>query len=341
MRLRSPGIALLALALVAGQAQAAGEIKIKLVTMAPDGSVWHKALKEMTHDVQEGTAGRVRILIYAGGTAGDEPTMVRKISHRQYHAAGLTVNGLTMIDDAFNVFSIPLFFESPDEFHYVLERMTPVLKERLAAKNFVLLHWGDGGWVHIFSKKPVRTVADLKKVKMYSGAGDDRMARVWKSNGFNPVIIASTDVLTALQTGMIEGLPVPPVAALALQWFRHTEYMLQPGVGPLAGATVIHKSMWNKISPEDRQVLLEAGRRAQRSLEQGIPDKDRESMVQMQRRGLKVIDVNSGEEAAAWTATANAFARSMRETMVEAEIFDLAVRHRDEFRRQQAPAASN
>ena len=341
MRLRSIGVALFALAMIAGHALPADQVKVKLVTMAPDGSVWHKALKELAHEVQEGTAGRVRIVIYAGGTAGDEPTMVRKIRHRQFHAAGLTVNGLTVIDDAFNVFSIPLFFESTDEFHYVLKQMTPVLRQRLATKKFVLLHWGDGGWIHIFAKKPVRSVAELKKLKMYSGAGDDRMARVWKSNGFNPVIIASTDVLTSLQMGMIEGLPVPPVAALALQWFRHTEYVLKPGVGPLAGATVIHEGMWNKIAPADQRVLLKAGQRAQLSLEQAIPDKDRESMQQMQRRGLKIIDVKQGSEAAAWTATANAFARSMRETMVEAEIFDLAVRHRDEFRRQQAGEAAN
>ena len=103
----------------------------------------------------------------------------------------------------------------------------------------MLLNWGHGGWLQVFTKRPVQTVADLKGVKLYTSAGDDRMTQWYKANGFQPRAMAMTDVLTGLTTGMIEGLPTPPVAALAFQWNRQTPYMLDIGLAPVVGATVI------------------------------------------------------------------------------------------------------
>ncbi|MDX1388607.1 MAG: TRAP transporter substrate-binding protein DctP [Acidobacteriota bacterium] len=305
--------------------------KIKLATLAPDGSPWHKLLEEMGAEWQEKTDGRVRLVIYPGGVAGSDADMVRKIRIRQLQGGALTVNGLASIDPAFNIFSVPLFFDSFEEYAYVLEKMTPVLAERLEAKGFVLLHWGHGGWIHIFSKKPIRTVDDLKDIKIFTTAGDNPMIRVWKDNGFHPVALATTDVLTGLQTGMIEGMPVPPLGALAMQWYKQTPYMLDAGVAPLIGATVIAKGTWSGISEADRAAMLEAGSRVQERLAVEIPEKDAASVIEMTKRGLNVVPIDEND-AAAWETLAGSLADTMRTTMVPSEIFDLASRYRTEYR---------
>ena len=101
-------------------------------------------------------------------------------------AAALTVVGLCRIDDAFSVFSMPFFFESYDELYAVLERMRPTLSERLDRQNLVFIAWANTGWAHVFTTRPVRTVAELKQIKLFTSAGDNRMVQWYRANGFQP-----------------------------------------------------------------------------------------------------------------------------------------------------------
>ena len=239
-----PALLLAALALLpVGRASAQTRANVvKLATLVPDGSVWDKVLKGMGAEWGTATQGRVVLRIYPGGVAGDEPDVVRKMRIGQIHAAALTITGLSEIDESFRLFSIPMFFQSYSELFQVLDRLEPRLRQKLDAKGFVLLNWGHGGWVHFFTRTPVQSVDELKKLKIFVWAGDDRSAQMWKANGFNPVPLAATDILPALQTGMIDALPSPPLAANLLQWFRQARYMADIGLGPLAGALVFTKS---------------------------------------------------------------------------------------------------
>jgi TRAP-type C4-dicarboxylate transport system substrate-binding protein len=325
-------LAVLLLIMSASSAAAADNTVIKLATLAPDGSIWHKVLEEMGSEWRERTDGRVTLRLYAGGVAGDDPDMVRKIRIGQLHASSVTVAGLADIDTAFLVFNIPMFYESDEEFKHVLQGLAEELAARLESKGFILLHWGHGGWVHLFSKQPVRTVDDLKKVKLFSWAGDDRIFNVWKSAGFRPVALASTDILTGLQTGLIDGFPTTPLAALSMQWFRQTDYMLEPGVAPLMGATIISRKAWDRISERDRAAVLEAAERAERRLMREIPQKDEEAIEEMKKRGLKPVGIEPGQRLSEWKEIAEYFAAKMRSSIVPEEIFAAALWHRAEFR---------
>lgn len=308
---------------------------IKLATLVPDGSVWHKVLREMGEDWSKRTGARVSLKIYPGGVAGDEPDMVRKMRIGQIQAAALTITGLAEIDDAFNVFAVPMMFDSYPELFHVLDRMEPVLKQRLEAKGFVLLNWGHGGWVYFFSKQPVASLADLKKSKMFVWAGDDRMVQVWKATGFQPVALAATDIMPGLSTGMIDALPTTPLAAASLQWFRQTPHMTDAGLGPLVGGLVITKAAWNKISEADRKALLAACQVTEARLTRDVPAQDSASVKEMQGRGLKVVRVPAAEMGA-WRRVAQDFAGRMRGSIVPADVLEMATRERDAFRKRAA-----
>jgi len=232
-------VAVLALALP--QVPIAQTVAIKLATIVPDDSIWGKAIKKMGADWQQATDGRVSLVVFAGGSQGDEPTVLRKMRLNALQGASLTVVGLSTIDWSFNVFNIPFFFQSYDELNDVVEKLTPLLKQRAETKGFVLLHWGHGGWLQVFSKNPVQTVADLKATKLYTSAGDDKMTQWYKANGFQPRAMAMTDILTGLTTGMLDAMPTPPLAAMAFQWYKLTPYMLDIGLNPFGGAMVLSK----------------------------------------------------------------------------------------------------
>ena len=144
---------------------------LKLATLAPVGTTWDKILKETTAEWNELSEGRVQVKVYAGGVAGDDRDIVRKMRIGQLHAAALTISGLVAIDPACDVFSIPMFYDSYDEFFYVREQITPVLRDRLQEKGFYLVHWGLVGWVHVFTTRSVETVDDLRQIKIFTAIG--------------------------------------------------------------------------------------------------------------------------------------------------------------------------
>jgi TRAP-type C4-dicarboxylate transport system substrate-binding protein len=329
-----PFLALLAVfgtAIGAAPAAHAQNQVIKLATLVPDGSVWDRALRTAGAEWSQSTQGRVSLRIYPGGVAGDEPDVVRKMRIGQVQAAALTVAGLAEIDPAFKVFGIPMFFDSYPELRAVLDKMTPMLKQRLEAKGFILLNWGHGGWVHVFGKQPLSSTADLKKLKLWVGIGDDQMTALWKKNGYQPVAIPATDILTGLQSGMLDAIYTTPLAALSLQWFRTTPYMSDIGLAPLVGGTVISKTAWNKLSESDRATILASCLKVEKKLEADVPQQDDFSVAEMKKRGLKV-STSTPAQAAQWRQEAEQFAAQMRGAIVAPDVMDFARKERDAYR---------
>jgi TRAP-type C4-dicarboxylate transport system substrate-binding protein len=304
---------------------------VKLATLVPEGSVWDVELRAMADDLATKTGGSVVLKIYPGGIAGDEPDVIRKMRIGQLQAGVLTVAGLTAIDPAFTVFQVPMFFDSYPELFATLDALEPLLAAKLEAKGFVLVGWGQAGWVQLFSKKPIRSPQDLKSQKLFVWAGDNRMVDWWKTNGFQPVPLAATDILTGLQTGIVEALPTTPLAALTLQWYRNAGNMLDLGVAPLVGATIMSKKAWDKLTPAEQTAMRELARRVESRLEEAIPRQDREAIEQMKARGLVVVSPDEAARAA-WKAQAASFGTSMKANMVPNDVWTAAVTARDAFR---------
>ncbi len=323
------GIAVVGCLLMSPPAEA--RIVVKMATLVPDGSVWDKALKEMGARWQKDTGGEVTLRIYAGGVAGDEPDVVRKMRIGQLQAAALTTAGLSIIDPAFEIFGTPMFFDSYGELFHTLDVVRPALEQRLEERGFVLLNWGHGGWVHLFSKQPVREADDLRKLKLFIWSGDDSMAQVWRSNGFKPVPLAATDILTGLQTGMIEALPTTPLAALSLQWFRQTPYMQAIGLAPLVGATVVSKKTWDRISDAEKVHLQAAADAMEKALSEQVPDQDRRAVAQMAERGLTVVEIDA-PALAQWQAFAEKVVAEQQETLAAPELMRQLREARDAYR---------
>jgi TRAP-type C4-dicarboxylate transport system substrate-binding protein len=316
------------LALLPSGTPSAQSRAIKLATVVPAGSIWDTTLKQMGTEWETATEGRVALTVFSGGSQGDEATVLRKMRLDALQAASLTVVGLASIDASFNVFNIPFFFESYDELNHVVDKLTPTLKKKLESKDFVMLNWGHGGWLQLFTKQPIKTLDDLKKLKLYTSAGDDRMTQWYKSHGFQPRAMAMTDILPGLSTGMIDALPTTPLAAMAFQWDRQTKYMLDIGLSPVVGATVVTERAWNRIAAADRQKLMEAAAVVQKKLQADVPKQDLGAVLVMTQRGLSMTKASGSE----WRAEAETLATTMRGEMVPRDIYDLATKERNAFR---------
>ncbi|MGE3518476.1 MAG: TRAP transporter substrate-binding protein DctP [Vicinamibacterales bacterium] len=326
-----PLIALITLlALLLPSALRAQTTTLKIATIVPEGSIWDATLRRMSDQWRDATSGRVAVTVFSGGSQGDEPTLVRKMRLNTLQGAALSIVGLAAIEPSFNVFGVPFFFQSDAELAAVVDALTPVLRQRIEAKGFALVNWGHGGWLQLFSKTPVASVADLKSVKLYTSAGDDRMTQWYKGQGFQPRAMAMTDILTGLSTGMLDAVPTTPLAAVAFQWHKHTSHMLDLRVGPVVGATVIARRAWDRISADDRAVLARVASAAEDRLRQDVPKQEALAVLLMQSQGLTMTKATGPE----WQQLADGLAASMRGSMVPADVFDLALQARAAFRQR-------
>lgn len=306
---------------------AQGVRTLRFSSPVPAGTVWDNVLQQMRSDWDRDTQGRVRARIYPGQQQGDDASVLLKLQGGTLDAALLTAIGLPKIDQGFNVFAIPLFFDSYEELNHVMVKLTPMLRERLAARGFVFLHWGHGGWIRVFSTRPAGSVAELKSLKMYTSEGDDEMVLVYQRHGFHPIPLTSTAIMTGLSSGMIEALPTTPTAMLLSQWFGRVKYMLDIPLTPFLGATVMTTRAWNAISSEDRDALLKAATAAEARLLRDIPKQDDESVRVMREKGVTVVAARGAD----WTNEAQRFAQDMK-GMVPDAVYAAALAERDAFR---------
>jgi TRAP-type C4-dicarboxylate transport system substrate-binding protein len=280
------------------------------------------------------TGGRVTLTVFPGGQQGDEATSVKKMRTDILQASFMSNVGLTELDEGFNVFSMPFFIETPEEEAAIEKKLTPALEQRLNAKGFHLLCWGSAGWLQVFSKKPLRSLADVKNAKLYTTKGGDKWYQWYVSNGFHPVPLLPADVPTQLKlgTGLIDTAPYPPYLAMTLRVFDDAKYMLDLKIAPLTGALLISQAAWNRVSPEDRARMTADAQALETRVRSEAPAQDAESVKVMSSRGLQVISLDPNARSE-FRAAADQLVKSMRGSMVPTDIYDTAMAERDAMRK--------
>ena len=330
-------IAVAVLALSSGAARAQ-QLEIRMATLAPNGSPWCQVLDRIGERWRIISNGAVKLRLFAGGTLGDEPALVNKPRIHQIQAVALTGAGMADIDNGVAALQIPLLIDNYDELDYVRDRMASKLEQRILAKGYIVLNWGDAGWVHFFTKEPMRTPNDLRRMKLFSWAGSNDEFELWKANNFRPVALAATDIHMGLETGLIDAVPTTPLYALWNQIFGITRNINDIKWAPLVGAMVVDKATWDKIPQNFRDPMMAAAKEAGGDLRSGIRgmgDKALETMVVGVKGSKKtVLTVNHADDAAVaeWRKETEAVYPKLRGKIVPADLFDEARRLRDEYR---------
>lgn len=306
-------------------------ILVKLGTLAPEGSAWHDALLEIRQKWHESTEGNVELRIYPGGALGGEAEMVRKVQRGGLDAITISASGLSFIDEDMDCFAIPLLLESYEELDYVRKGMTPKLEKILERRKLRLLNWAEGGWIYFFSKTPIRTPAELRGQRLWTGTGRPQLEVLFKQFGFKVVPLPATEMLTALQTGLVDVIDVPPLFALLDNSYQVASYMTDLKWAPLNAATLISTRKWAQIPAEYRLKLLEAARTVARDLREVNRRADESAVAEMKARGLNVVEL-SAQELAVWRADAEQAYPKLRGSYVDPELFDEVMRLREEYR---------
>ncbi len=317
-------------------AVAQGRIVIKIGTIAPEGSTWHDVLLKIRQDWRRISSDRVELRVYAGGVLGDEFEMVRKVQRRSLDGLAVSGVGLARIDEGIDCLHYPLFFDSYEELDYVRDAIAPELEKRMEARKFKVLNWSDAGWVYFFTRELARTPDQVKRMKLWISAGDPDTEKLFKDLDFQVVPLPATDMLTSLQTGLIDAFDVPPLFALLDRSYQQANHMIDLKWAPVVAATVISTRTWERIPKDLQPKLLEVSRTAGEELRAEIRRAHEDAVVEMKSRGLVVVELNE-QERAAWRAEVDAALPLMREILGPPELCEATQRFRDEYRRANEP----
>ena len=321
-RRRTSILVLAALCLACVDAMATPPFTIKLATVAPKGSIYHRVLQEMGEKWRTAQGGDARFIIYTDGTQGSEAATVRRLRVGQLQASMLTTVGLMEIEPTVVAMQfMPLTYRNLDELDYVIKRIRPQMEEGFRKKGFRVLLWGMGGWVQFFSDRARIMPDDYLDAKIFTWAGTKDQENIMKSMGYRPIVLEMSDVLPAIQTGMIDTIPAAPVWALAGQFYRSTPHMLRINWVPIVGATVLSNRTWSAMRPEARTALQAAAADAEATLREHRRSLDVGAVEAMRQRGLTVHEPTPEVERA-WRKMMEPVMVKIRGSLVPAETFD-------------------
>ena len=306
---------------------------LKLGTLAPEGSPWHDVLIDVGETWKAVSAGRTSLRIYAGGVAGDDADMIRKMRIGQLQMAALTGTGLSQIAPEIQALQMPMMLNSYDELDYVRDRLAARLEAISEARGFKILNWADVGWVRPFSPRPILRPGDLKGLKIFTWEGDPTYVEIIKQMGFQPVPMAVTDIFTGLQSGLINVVPTTPIAALSFQWFGIANHMTDGRWAPLVGAVVISRAAWQTVPADVRSALARSALEAAVRARGKIRPLEEQAIVAMKARGLVVHPVPT-DALAEWESVCRSSYPFLTEKVVPAAMVAEVQRLRDEYRAQ-------
>jgi TRAP-type C4-dicarboxylate transport system substrate-binding protein len=329
-------LALVLVAVIAGTPAQAAAVTLRIATVAPAGSSFHKSLQQLAADWQRAPGGGVALDIYPG-TQGGEAQIARRMRVGQIQGAMLTANGLGQIErDATALQLMPLMFRDWNEVDYVREALRGRLEGRLLEAGYVVLFWGDAGWVRFFSTRPIETAADLKSMRVYADGSDPEAFSLMRGY-YTPVPLDPDKILLGLRNGMIDAVPMPAFLANFMQVAGQAPYMLDMRWAPIVGAMVVTRRAFEALPPETRDYMRRTGREAGRRIREQARTEDEAAITAMRdKQGLKVVQFAPGADAE-WRRQVERMYPQIRGRVVPEGIFDAAVAARDAYRSGAAP----
>jgi TRAP-type C4-dicarboxylate transport system substrate-binding protein len=287
------GLTIVAL-LLSGFAHAA---VLKIATFAPEGSSWMKEMRASAMEIKERTEGRVQIKYYGGGVMGNDTKVLGKIRIGNLQGGAFTPSALQNIYAEISLYGLPLVFDSEEEVAYVRSRLDQTILDGLEKAGFVSFGIATGGFALLMSNEPIRSLGDLKGKKVWVPEGDMISYATMQALSLSPVTLPLTDVLTGLQTGLIDIVAMSPIGALVLQWHTKVKFITDLPLVYTMGFMAIDNKEFKKISAADQELVREVMMRTYAQLDEANLVDNEEALQALLNTGIEKVALDEDEVA--------------------------------------------
>lgn len=269
----------------------------KIASIAPDGTSWMNEMRKGAEEIKARTDGRVQFRFYPGGIMGNDKSVLRKIRVGQLHGGAITGGGLAEIYPEAQVYTIPFLFRNYAEVDAVRKKFDPVLLDGLKEKGYVSFGMSEGGFAYLMSTSPIAGIDDLSGHKVWVPEGDEVSRAAFEASNVSPISLPLTDVLTGLQTGLIDTVAGSAIGAIALQWHTRVKYLTDSPLAYIYGTMVLKRSAFEKLSPADQKVVSEVMSSVFSRLNKQNRKDDKNALQALRSQGIKFIEPNDKEKA--------------------------------------------
>lgn len=273
----------------------AQEYTIKFATVAPEGTSWMNVMKEYDAAVRKESGGRVGFRIYANMVQGDEKIVLRKIRAGQLQAGGFTGVAMGDIAPQVRILDSPFLFGTYEEVDYIYDKYDLEFRKAFEDGGYVLLGWAEVGFVYVFTNSIIAKPQDLRRLKMWAWEGDPIAETLFRELDINPIPLALTDVLTSLQTGLIDAFYASAYAGLTLQWYTRAKYVVDVPLADAAGAVLLSKKYFDKLPSDLQDILLRNGKIYFKRLTESSRKDNADAIEIMKKRGITLIGATSND----------------------------------------------
>ncbi len=264
-------------------------VVLKIATIAPEGSSWMKEMRASAKEIQQRTDGRVQIKYYGGGIMGNAGKVLGKIRIGSLQGGAFTPSALQKIYPEISLYGLLMTFDSQEEVAYVRSRLDQTLQDGLEKAGFVNFGFAAGGFAVIMSNEPVRNLDDLRGKRVWVPEGDTISYASMEALSLSPVTFPLTDVLTGLQTGLIDIVAMSPIGALVLQWHTKVKFITDLPLVYTMGFMAIDKKAFDKISADDQQLIREIMTLTYSRMNEANLDDNKEALQALLNAGIERI----------------------------------------------------
>jgi TRAP-type C4-dicarboxylate transport system substrate-binding protein len=264
----------------------------KIASVAPEGTFWMQEIRAAAEEISKKTEGRVKFKFYPGGVMGSDESVLRKIRIGQLQGGAVTASSLTSIAADITIYELPYLFDSLEQVDYVRSKMDAELIDTLESKGFVSFGLAEGGFSYMMSNEPLQSVADVRNKKVWLPNNHIVGEAVFRSAGVAAVTLPISDVLTALQTGLINTIITSPIGAIALQWHTKIAYVVDEPLTYFSALLVVEKKAFNKMSEEDRQIVRDIMGQAFVRIDQQNRKDNIEAKQALKNQGIEFIPLS-------------------------------------------------
>lgn len=314
--------------------QPAYGLTIKLATVAPEGSEWMRSMRESAKTIKERTEGRVEIKLFGGGVMGNDASMLRKMRIGQIHGGAFVSGALTAVYPDLYVYGLPLLFRDLDEVEYVRQKMDKKLMDELERRGFVSFGFAGAGFAKFMSSTPVRKLEDIEGQKVWVPDGDKVSYASMESLGLSPVTLPMTDVLTGLQTGLLDIIASSPAGAVVFQWHTKVKYVTSTPLVYVVALMAVDKRVFNRISPEDQKIVREIMEDLYREFDQQSIKDNQSAFNALLANGIEQVSPAQADEEAWRDVTQGLMDQMAEQGLYNAETLEEVRRHLSDYRSQ-------
>ena len=327
---------LAAAALLLGSTAVANAVTFKMASISPDGTFWMQEMRAAAERIEKESQGRVKFKFYPGGVMGNDENVLRKIRIGQLHGGAVTAGSLVAIDPDVSIYELPYLFTSLEQVDYVRSRMDAELLEKLEARGFVSFGLAEGGFSYMMSDEQLQSIADVRAKKVWLPSNHPVGEAVFEAADVAAVTLPISDVMTALQTGLIDTVITSPIAAIALQWHTKIQYVMDEPLTYFSALMVIDKKAFNRLSEEDRTLVRTHMSRAFANIDQQNRKDNVAAREALLNQGIKFVQLTPASRQEWRSAGDTAIKKLEKQNRYSEAAYDKLMKYLDESGKAQS-----